>query len=668
MTTTAISPSEYRSNCRLCGASCGMIVETANDRVVGIRGDRDNPLTEGYICGKGRSSGLAHHDPRRFTRALMGRAPHRTDAGLADTLDDLGGRLQEIIDRHGIDAVGIYLGTQCFSDSGSYGPVMRLVSALRSRSFYTADTVDVVAKVVAALKLTGNTQTLWPPRVDFANSRLLLVFGQNTVVSHTHGGANAIVKLRRIMARGEVWVIDPQRTETAKIATRHLQIKASSDAFLLAHLLRELFRDGANMNYLSRHAIGVDTLRQAVEPHSAAITAERVGVTVDQLADLVNAIRRFGTLSVTSGTGTRMGPHPVLTEWLIYCLSIVTSSMDTVGGNYVLNRGLVHAPTWATAEAPGPRARPELRSWGGQYPCAAMADEIEMGNLKALISFGGNPAAAIADEQRIIGALRSLEVFAVNDIVPTVSTDLATHILPGTSQLEHSSVVHGITPTSRSFMQYSSAIFSAGGDCRPTAWFVNEIGQRLGYSIFSGPLTEIEAHRIFPSGTNVVESLRAAPAGMIVGDEIALGSLTSDLPNGRWDLAAEELIGQLTELKHEGPLLLIPRRQSRHVNWYLTDLEGPSGKLDGPDLIMNPEDARRCGVADGELATVSSATGQLVLRVRVTEDISPGAVSVPHGHRDSNVNSLTSTRLGIDSVSGMILQGGVAVTVRPAQS
>ena len=109
--------------------------------------------------------------------------------------------------------------------------------------------------------------------IDFERTTLLLLLGTNPVVSHnSHMQAfpNPTARIREIARRGEVWVVDARRTETAKLATRHLAPRPGTDYALLAYLVRELLRDGADTEYLAAHATRVDELRAAVEPYDEA--------------------------------------------------------------------------------------------------------------------------------------------------------------------------------------------------------------------------------------------------------------------------------------------------------------------------------------------------------------------------------------------------------------
>jgi anaerobic selenocysteine-containing dehydrogenase len=649
----------HRTFCRICSSNCGVLVTVDSDRVVSVRGDPDHPASEGYVCSKGRALGRAHHHPDRFDVPLLGRPPARHPVRLPEILDDLTRRLDRIRADRGPDSIGIYLGTQGHLESGAKGPVLSLVAALGTRSYYSAVTVDNVAELAAGIRLTGGTSTVMP-ELDRTGARFVLVLGRNPVVSHSIF-RNPLTMMRRMLDRGcKVWVVDPRRSETAQMATRHLMIRPNTDAFLLAFVIRELLHDGADWAYLDAHAAGVDRLRSAVEPHTLELTARRTGLDRADLTELVDSIRDAGVVGVVSGTGPRMGPHPSATAWLVFAVSIVTGSFDRAGGTLLTGRGLWGAPPGAPAEAPGPASRPELTRWAGQTPCVALADEIEAGHLRALLCFGGNPASALPDQGRVRAALGQLEVFAVHDIVPTASTDLATHVLPGTSELEHgcASFPGRTTDGRRLFTDFAPGVFEPSADRRHTWWYVRQIGSRLGLDGLES-VTE-------PQPFDGSQATGGPSGGPVLGTEAGFGTFVDTLPDRRWQLAPPELVAQLAAAEEPPTLTLIPRRQKRHVNGFLADVDGPGGVHDDPVLVMNTGDARERGVADGAVVHATSATGQMTLRASVTDDIAPGAVSIPHGFDRANVNLLTSSTVGVDPFSGMPLLCGVELTVEPA--
>src|SRR4029077_2494917 len=179
---------------------------------------------------------------------------------------------------------------------------------------------------------------------------------------------------------------------------------------------------------------------------AAAIT----GLDPSDLEELVAAIRRAGRVSVVTGTGATMGANANLTEWFAAALIGVPGSLDRPGGMWC-NPGLLARLDETGIDAhkskppqQGPPSRPELPRRFGQYPCVAMAGEIEGGHLRALLSLAGNPVVAFADSGRAAAAFRALDILAVADLRPNATVELATHVMPCTGPFERADVTSGV--------------------------------------------------------------------------------------------------------------------------------------------------------------------------------------------------------------------------------
>jgi len=122
----------------------------------------------------------------------------------------------------------------------------------------------------------------------------------------------------------------------------------------------------------------------------------------------------------------------------------------------------------------------------------------------------------------------------------------------------------------------------------------------------------------------------------------------------------EVLVAQLAGLPAPEPLVLVPRRQARHLNSQLAFL------AEGPEVLLHPDDATAAGVSDGKPVLVHTDHGELSGVARVTDSIRRGAVSVPHGYADANVNLLTD-HTDIDPLTGMTRYSGVPVSIKAAQ-
>lgn len=673
---------EQRTFCRICSAACALVVTTDGDRVVSVRGDADDPTSRGYACSKGRSVGALHHHPKRLDGAAMRDAGGTlAPVGWDHCLDDLAERLVGVQAAHGRDAVGVYMATASTFDSlgARYGA--RFAQGLATRNRYSAVTLDSPSKPLVAELMAGRGDLL--PSVDLERATLSIFIGVNPVVSHGHFNAfpDPVTRIRHLASEGrEVWVIDPRSTETAQLATRHLQPRPGTDWVLLAHLVRELLSDGAEHEYLAERASGLDDLRRAVAPVDRPMVVARTGLAEGEIDDLLAALRRHDRVAAQTGTGVSMGDAANVAEWLTWALHIAKKSYDRPGGMW-FNPGFVTChdrrkvtpgPAVADLGTPAP-TRPDLPARMGEFPSAALVDQIEQGEVRALIVFGGNPLSSFPDPTRLAAALRSLEVLAVLDVIETETVELATHALGCTDPLERADVpllLDQFLPEVGS--RYTPAVVAPAADHRHAWQIFHDIGARLDIEVLPAdvdPATVTEddlLERLTARARRPFEELREKR--LVVDEPSTFGWVEASLPDGRWRLAPPDLVAQLDGLLARAPvegLLLIPRRQPRHMNSLLRDA-GASDRRDHPEVLVHPLDAAELGLGDGQPVVVSSEHGHLRGVSRLDTGLRRGAVSVPHGWPgDSHVGRLTSGA-ECDPLTGMVRSSGVPVAVEPA--
>jgi len=356
-------------------------------------------------------------------------------------LGDLAHKLDRIRAEHGPDAIAIYNGGGGQMDFLGGTLAEKLARALGTRGYYTTNSIDSIGNRTAIRMMAGHNNFF--PTIDYERASLVVMFGANPLIAHGHTWSMPVPvrQLRELSAQGEVWVFDPRTSETAARADRHVQLLPGSDHAVIAYAIREILRDGADEQFLSEHAEGVDGLREAVEPFTLELTATRAGVAAQDLVDFVAAIRSHGRIAGVEGTGVTFSPAPVVTSWLLLALNIVTGSMERPGGLW-FNPGFwskleeqAYAPL--AEPGPGPASRPELRSWcEGQLPTAALLDEILTKNVRALVVFGGNPVVAFPNHEKVMAALGEIDVLAVCDVIDGDMTSLATHVMPAAGTLE----------------------------------------------------------------------------------------------------------------------------------------------------------------------------------------------------------------------------------------
>jgi anaerobic selenocysteine-containing dehydrogenase len=648
-------------------------VTTVGQRVDRIRGDPEHPISRGYNGPKGRALASLHHDSRRLDRPSVSVSGSQRHVDWNRALDDLAGRLRDILDEDGPEAIAGYLGTAVAFDAAGYAAANAFLRGLGTSQRYTCATLDTPCKPLISGLLSG-----FPglhPIPDSDSTRLLLLVGTNPVVSHGHltGLANPVSHLRRIAHRGEIWVIDPRRTETTGLATRHLQIRAGTDAWLLAALVREILNEGADTKFIAEHVDAVDELARAVAPFDLARASEVCDVPLSALEELVAVIRRSGRLAAVSGTGSTMSSGANVNEWLLWALQIITGSFERPGGawfNPGFVSGLDRVPHWTPGNSEaglGPPSRPELPRRNGEFPCAGLVDEIESGRIRALFVPGGNPIAAFPEAERLRRALRSLDVLVVADVLHNEIVDVATHLWPCAGQLERADVM-GIMEFYKQEVtgQFAAATVPPVAERRPLWWPFAQLASRLGFSCLP---TGLEANEC--SDSEVVESfvggrlpsLLAAPHG-VIGPRPGAWVTERLLPGGRWRVAPAPLRDALTQLREPPPLALVPGRQLRTMNSAFRDIAAPRERLATPDIHVAPSDAKRAGIEHGAPVIVRSEHGELTGTTFVDQRLRAGTVWIPHGWLTPNVCVLTSASQDIDRLTGMVLQSGVAVDLR----
>ncbi|MEU8471069.1 molybdopterin oxidoreductase family protein [Streptomyces sp. NPDC029006] len=407
--------------CPLCEATCGLTLTVEGTRVTGARGDGEDVFSKGFICPKGASFGAVDADPDRLRTPLVRRDGALREATWEEAFDAVAAGLRPIVERHGPDAVGVVLGNpNVHTVAGAlYPPV--LLGALRTRSLFTASTVDQMPKHVSSGLLFGDPNAIPVPDLDHTGH--LLLIGANPLESNGSlcTAPDFPGRLKALKARGgRLTVVDPRRTRTAKLADRHLAIRPGTDALLLAAMAHTLFaEDLADLGELAPHVEGLAELRAAL----ADFTPEAVAPACDLDAEVIRTLARELAAAPAAAVYARIGsctvPHGTLASWLVDVLNILTGNLDRPGGAL-----FPQAATDRTPRPAGPGHGFALGRWHsrvgrhpeakGELPLSALAEEIDTATgtgepVRALIAVAANPVLSAPDGDRLDKALASLD-------------------------------------------------------------------------------------------------------------------------------------------------------------------------------------------------------------------------------------------------------------------
>ena len=707
--------------CRICEPLCGLIA-TVRDGVelVELRPDRDHPLSKGFACRKGIAMAEIHNDPDRVLHPLR----HRPDGSFEEVgwdaaLSDIAARLTRLRRAYGGTAIGWYFGNPA---TFSYSHPLWLsgfMAALRSPHLYSAGSQDVNNRFAASALLYGAPTLV--PIPDLRRTDLLLMIGANPLVSH-----GSIISVPRIKDEltaivhrgGRVIVVDPRRSETAK-AYEHVPVRPDGDAWLLLSLLQVIFAERLDdAAACADAATGTAKLRELAAAFPPERTAARTSVPPEVVRRLARDLAAARHAVVYGRTGSCLGRHGTLVAFLMDALTMVTGNLDRAGGG-LFGTSPIPVDELLRVSGLATYAKTRSRVGGfpdvlGTFPAGVMAEEITTpgpGRLRALFVSAGNPVLSVPGGT-LAAALDDLELLVCIDLYVTETGRKADYILPATTFLEREDfplpfLQNYLTP----YVTWTEPVVPPRGAARQEWEIIDELARRmrLGVGMFR---VQRLAHRlgIRPSPRRLIDvlirtgragdrfglrrsglslrRLRTHPRGIVLGDHHETGTLRRRIvhKDKRVHLAPPEIVAEIERLKAapeppaDFPLRLIGLRESRSHNSWMHNapalMRGGRGHL----ARVHPADAAACGLTDGEPCQITSAHGSIELPVRITDEMTPGTVAVPHGwgHRDGgwrlanaaggvNVNLLASPRPDdLETLAGMANLNGIPVRIAPS--
>jgi anaerobic selenocysteine-containing dehydrogenase len=663
-----------RTYCRICTTQCGLTVDVAGNQILRVRGDRAHPMSKGYTCPKGCAIGRSHHHPDAISEPMMRKEGKLVPVDWSECLDDAAAKLRTVIDKYGPNSVGVFFGSGLGMDASGFRMAEAFYKSLGAPPKFSPLTIDGTAKVIVHC-LVGGFPGL-NPKADFENADMVLFVGSNPMVSHGHntGMCNPAVTIRATAARGEVWTIDPLFTETAKFSTRHIAPYPGKDYAILGWLVREIL-EGGPLNP-AQPVNGMDDLRAAVAGFDLETAAAIAGVSAHDLSDLLAAIRRKGRVVVETGTGVTMSNSANLTHWFSWVLMILTGAMNRKGGvwfhpGFLTQFDSFELPIIDNPFTPGAPTMPAVSGTIGDWPCAALPGEIQAGNIRAVVNFGGSLIRSFPDANVLAPALKKLDVCVSFEIVTNETTALSTHVLPTKDQVERPEVSLWDTLSARVSLQYAPAMVAPMGERRSGWWVVSQLMKRLGMPVPDHvPDDDRE-----PGADNAMLEKLITPGARCTFEELtATGYVERPLEfparwvdahverMGGWKIAPPQLVEFWNELRRTDeaelgkPRLLrfISRRQRRKLNASLSFLGSPA------DIILNPVDAAAHNISHGQSVRVRTSRGEIVLTANIDPKIRIGVASIPHGHEAANVNRLTSVE-DVDPMGGQVRYTGIPI-------
>jgi anaerobic selenocysteine-containing dehydrogenase len=604
-----------------------------------------NPLTRGYICGKVRSAYTSHvhgrerlmwpavrHGPKgagEFRRVRWDEALDRVAAELLRARDEVGGEAILPFSYGGSNG----LLTQDTTDARLF---WRLGSSCLDR------TVCAAPSTSAAIGMYGKMPGV--AFCDYVEAELIIVWGANPAVT----GIHLMPFLQEAKRRGAfIAVVDPYRTQVARSADLHLQIRPGTDVPVALSIVRGLFDTGAaDEEFLAQHTTGAAELRRRAQEWSYAEAATVSGVDADAIAALCERYARASPAVIRCGWGLERNRNGGSAIASVLALPAVAGKFGIRGGGYTMS----NSEAWATdstlaANAEEPATRRVNMNLLGETLISSPSPPVSV-----LFVYNCNPAMTMPQQAKVIAGLRREDLFTV--VFDQVMTDTARYadvVLPATTFLEHTELRASYGAYA---LQRSNPVIPAVGEARPNYEVFADLCRRTGVAQSGDPESADELIRAIVAaegeyGALVLADLaRAGVALPRFGDQpVQFGNVWPRTPGRKAHLVPAELdeeAGGLYSYRQEAgaaefPLILISPASKRTVSSTLG--EARTGQV---AVEIHPEDADGRGIETGDKVRIHNERGELTCLARVGTGIRPGVAFLPKGLWSHNTLSGTT--------------------------
>ena len=697
----------HSTACVLCSINCGLLAQVEDNRIVKVKGDKSNPFSQGYTCSKGLTIAKYADHKQRVTQPLK-KQPDGTHAPISweQALSEIAEKLNGIIERHGGRAVGLVGG-------GGQGNHLDFVYAagflklIGSPWHYNALAQEFTQKYWV------NEHVFGSDGIDFegsaAHSDVFMVIGSNPYMSHGIQRARVVLKECSKDPDRTLIVVDPRKHETAKMADTFLQIRPGTDLFFLLALVNVIVEDGlADEAFIAEHAHGWDDAKFI----ASLVTPARAATLCDLKAEDITAVARlFATAesaSIKADLGIYHNKYMVENCYLLALIHILTGNMCTPNGAHFpvsMFTGAGVFKDMSKREKPHTRVAdiPMIR---GLFPPNAIAEEIlDAGDerIRAFFVEACNPLRSYADTQSMTKAFEALELLVVIDPSMTEPARMADYVLPvpvGYEKWEASVFPKGHPEV---YMQLRPPILEGPAEGKQEGVIFYELAKAMGldyakFPAFGALELAIEAGEDAPvlsliKGLSMAFSMNHYQAlvdtGTIDGDGDAGAEIFQKLvdhpegvllcsvdPEQNWEqirtpdkkaiLNAPEMLEIFRALEipddtdfrndPEFPFILqTGERTDYNANTIHRDPTWRK-KQHNSFLRMHKTVAEELEILDGETVRLITQQAEAMVPARVTEDIYPGNLSMPHGYgllwENEETGELESVGVNVQTLIG----------------
>ncbi len=655
-----LATEKVRTVCTYCGVGCNLDVAKTNGTILSISAPYDAEVNQGHTCLKGRYAFRFYNHPDRLRTPLIRRDGELQEATWEEAYDFIAGRLTAIRAQHGPDAIAGISSSRCTNEENYL--MQKFI-----RAVIGTNNIDGCARVCHSPTALGMQRTFGTGAAtnsveDINYTDCILVIGANPTAAHPVTGA----KLKQFAMKGKTMiVIDPRRTELARYATFHLQLRPGTNVAVLDMMLYYIISEGlVDEAFVSRRTEGFAEFREHILGLDIAELERVSGVDRELVRQAAIAYATAQAAMSFHGLGVTEHSQGTFTVMLIAQLAMITGNIGRrgVGVNPLRGQNNVqgaadmgvqpHQGAGYLDVTDEQIRRQYEQFYGVQLPAHVgwkipeMFDAAIDGKLKALWIIGEDVAQTDPNTEKVKIALQQLDLLVVQELFMTETAKYATVVLPASSFLEKSGT---FTNGERRVQRVNQVIDPLPGT-KPDGQIIVEIMNRMGYEQPPYDARDVlhEISQIVPFFRGIKwdelgENGKQWPVAENGQDTKILHQQEFKRGKGKFYFFNFEESREIEENSSRFPLILTTVRELEHYNCgTMTRRTDNLAILDEDVLLIHPDDAAERGIADGDFVRVSSARGHVDLRAELSDEVQPGILCSTFHFPEIMLNKITS--------------------------
>ncbi len=655
-----LATEKVRTVCTYCGVGCNLDVAKTDGTILSISAPYDAEVNQGHTCLKGRYAFRFYNHPDRLRTPLIRRDGELQEATWEEAYDFIAGRLTAIRAQHGPDAIAGISSSRCTNEENYL--MQKFI-----RAVIGTNNIDGCARVCHSPTALGMQRTFGTGAAtnsieDINYTDCILVIGANPTAAHPVTGA----KLKQFAMKGKTMiVIDPRKTELARYATFHLQLRPGTNVAVLDMMLYYIISEGlVDEAFVSRRTEGFAEFREHILGLDIAELERVSGVDRELVRQAAIAYATAPAAMSFHGLGVTEHSQGTFTVMLIAQLAMITGNIGRrgVGVNPLRGQNNVqgaadmgvqpHQGAGYLDVTDEQIRRQYEQFYGVQLPAHVgwkipeMFDAAIDGKLKALWIIGEDVAQTDPNTEKVKIALQQLDLLVVQELFMTETAKYATVVLPASSFLEKSGT---FTNGERRVQRVNQVIDPLPGT-KPDGQIIVEIMNRMGYEQPPYDARDVlhEISQIVPFFRGIKwdelgENGKQWPVAENGQDTQILHQQEFKRGKGKFYFFNFEESREIEENSSRFPLILTTVRELEHYNCgTMTRRTNNLAILDEDVLLIHPDDAAERGIADGDFVRVSSARGHVDLRAELSDEVQPGILCSTFHFPEIMLNKITS--------------------------